>query len=66
MEKYIIEENFPSLKGDEISIISDRLIYSELCNGSCCQSTNLDNNDLIHKKCRQISELIKEIDLLNK
>lgn len=62
---YTVRRIFKKSPFNEIEIISENLIYSEIQNGSGCQVMNLDNNDLIHDKCRKIADLIREIEELN-
>jgi len=50
----------------EIEIISENLLYSEILSLSGLQCSNIKNADIIRSKCNQISNLIKEIDKLNK
>jgi hypothetical protein len=50
----------------EIEISSDDLLYTELLTDySGCQCNNLENWELIRKKCGQIADLIREIEILN-
>jgi hypothetical protein len=67
---YKIKKGYPGKHSEhygEIEIESEGLLYVELQDThSGCQSNNLENNELIHEKCREISKLIKEIDKLNK
>ena len=65
MDTYVITKAYP-LDTKEIAIKSTNLLYAEMTPiGSGCQSSNLANNDKIHKKCRQIADLIREIEILN-
>ena len=70
MEKYIIRHPYlgKKLKGGflEFEIVSDNLIYSEIGtthNGLQCQSIN--NYHEVQEKCKQVADLIREIDILN-
>ena len=66
--KYEITFPFRGMNGynNEISIKSYNLIYSEIgSNHSGVQVTNLKNEEEIHKKCRHVADLIREIDKLN-
>lgn len=67
--KYIIQNAYTKSRhlndNGEIEIRSDGLIYSELNNLSGLQCLNMGNEELIHKKCIEISKLIKEIHKLN-
>ena len=66
MDTYVITKAYP-LDTTEITIKSINLLYSEMTHvGSGCQSNSIKNNDAIHKKCRQIADLIREIETLNK
>lgn len=69
IENYQIRKAYPGNHSDkygEIEILSDNLIYTELQNThSGLQCRNMGNEKMIHKKCRQVSKLIKEIDQLN-
>ena len=68
MDIYTIKQGYPDvIQDEEIEISSPNLVYSEIGDiYSGCQCSNIDNQPLIHEKCRQISGLIKEIDALNK
>jgi len=68
MDKYTIQRAYPVdiNPANEIEIVSDKLMYSEFFNLSGCQVMNMKNQSEIHQKCVLISELIKEIDELNK
>lgn len=70
IDTYKISKAYPgnhSAKYNEIEILSDNLLYAEIGDShSGCQCMNIDNQEEIHKKCRQISQLIKEVDALNK
>jgi hypothetical protein len=69
-DEYNITKAYPGkLTQDygEIEISSEGLIYTELHDTHVgCQARNMDNQDIIRKKCIEISKLIKEIDILNK
>lgn len=66
MDIYTIKKGYWWSTLDEIEIKSENLLYVELDNThSGCQSNSLENNDEIHEKCKQISQLIKEIEKLN-
>jgi hypothetical protein len=65
MDTYVITKAYP-LDTQEITIKSINLLYAEMTPvGSGCQSSNLVNNNEIHGKCRQIADLIREIEILN-
>ena len=67
IDKYIIENAYPDSLNQlgEITIKSNNLLYSELgTSHSGCQSNEQGDNK-IHKLCREVSKLIKEIDKLN-
>ena len=66
MEEYRIKFLFTKSKQREVEIISDKLLYGEVYDSSVCQVNNPENKDLIHKKCKKIANLIREIDKLNK
>jgi len=53
-------------KSDEISIVSENLIYSEIHHMNGVQCMNPDNEEFITRKCEQIAKLIREIEELNK
>lgn len=67
---YTIKDAFPWQKNTnqhfaELEISSDNLLYTEL--GSTHSGVQFNgNNKLIHEKCKQIADLIREIDMLNK
>lgn len=68
MDKYKIEQAYPWQKENvfELEIMSENLVYTELCDShSGCQVVNVSNQQLIHEKCRQVADLIREIDQLN-
>lgn len=67
MDSYTIRKAYHWTSDDEIEIESENLIYCELgSTHSGCQTNNLDNNDKIHEKCIQISNLIREIEEMQK
>lgn len=67
MDNYTIKKAFHWTDDSEIEIKSENLHYGELgSNHSGCQSSSLKNNDKIHKLCVKLSEIVKEIDKLNK
>ena len=67
MNEYKINFPFPKSDFNEITIISEDLYYSEIGGKhSGVQVTNLENNDLIHEKCKVIADLIRDIQKLNK
>ncbi|WBC28410.1 hypothetical protein RPMD05_29 [Rhodobacteraceae phage LS06-2018-MD05] len=68
MDEYTIKQAYPWCKfGFEIEISSKNLIYAELGKTHIgCQSLNMDNNEIILEKCKQVADLIREIDELNK
>jgi len=70
IENYQIRKAYPGSHSDkygELEIVSENLVYTELQNThSGLQCNNMNNEKLIHDKCRQVSKLIKEIDQLNK
>ncbi len=65
MEEYTIKKAYHWTKDKELEIKSDTLIYTELGEGSGCQSKSMKNNSAIHVKCVQIAILIREIETLN-
>jgi len=67
MDTYKIQKAYHWIEGTkEIEISSENLIYIELATTlSACQCNNLENYELIRKKCRQIADLIREIENLN-
>lgn len=63
---YTIRKAYHWAKSNEVEISSDGLIYAELGgthHGVQCM--NLKNEDEILKKCKQIADLIREVDKLN-
>lgn len=71
MEVYIIQHPYLGKKSDrgflELEITSARLTYSEINethNGVQCATQK--NNDIIRHKCRQVADLVREIDELNR
>ncbi|MFZ7121757.1 MAG: hypothetical protein ACOWWH_12525 [Eubacteriaceae bacterium] len=71
--KYIITKPFKNVSfmqncyNDEINIESENLIYSEIFDThSCIQCNNRNNEKQIHYKCKQIANLVREIEELNK
>ena len=66
MKTYEISQAYNFVNGSvEIQIISDDLLYCELVNHSGVQCLNIENSELIRKKCQQIADLIREIEILN-
>ena len=64
MDTYVISRAYPWGDNMEIEIMSDRIRYVELGdNHTGCQCN--ENENEIHRKCRQIAELIREIEVLN-
>ena len=66
MDKYTIKHPYIGSKHQELEITSENLLYAEICEGSGCQVRNSKNQDLIHGKCKEIADLIREIEDLNK
>ena len=69
IDTYTIKSAYPEPYNtfNEINILSDNLIYSEV--GSVhagCQCNNMDNNDKVFEICQKISKLVKELDTLTK
>ena len=65
MDTYTIKKAYHWTNDNEIKIESENLIFIELCNGGGCQSNSIYNNDEILKRCDQIADLIREIEVLN-
>lgn len=66
MNTYTIKKAYHWTNDSEIEIKSENLLYTELGNThSGCQCKNMDNHEIIHEKCRQIADLIREIEKLN-
>jgi hypothetical protein len=66
METYIISKAYHWTKSNEIEIKSKNLIYSqigEMHHG--LQANSIINHLEILMKCKQVAELIKEIDKMN-
>lgn len=62
LENRIMENDFI-----ELEIVSQNLIYSEIGTSHFgLQCVNMDNDDIIRGKCKQVADLIREIDQLNK
>jgi len=67
MDHYTIKKAYPFEEGLELEISGDGLTYTEIYNSvSGVQVMNEENEQLIHDKCRQVADLIREIDQLNK
>jgi len=69
MDRYIIQQAYPWQTGNvfELEITSENLVYTELAKThSGVQVMNDSNQRLIHEKLREVAELIREIDQLNK
>lgn len=69
--RYYIQSVYPNIPGmeehSEIEIISQGLVYAEIgVVQSGCQCASPKNQEQIHKLCKQISILIKEVEKLNK
>jgi hypothetical protein len=66
METYIISKAYHWTKSNEIEIKSKNLIYSEVGETHHgVQAKNTLNYLEILMKCKQVAELIKEIDKMN-
>ena len=65
MKTYKIYQAYPWVKTNELTIESENLLYTEVASLSGCQSNNVKYNDEIRKKCNQIADLIREIEILN-
>ena len=63
MDEYRIIKPFRDSR--EITIESKNLHYSEISNLSGLQSLTGKNDREIHKKCKQIADLIRDIERLN-
>jgi hypothetical protein len=68
MDNYKIHKAYGWIEGTrEIEITSENLIYTEIgTTHTGCQCNNLENAEIIRMKCRQIADLIREIEILNK
>lgn len=66
MDTYTITPPYTNSNYNELQITSENLFYAEICDGSGCQVMNMENKDLIHEKCMEIANLIREIEILNK
>jgi hypothetical protein len=66
IEDYSINSPFKDSKNNEVEILSNNLLYSEIGDTHAgVQCRNMDNQDEIFKRCVEISKLIKEIEKLN-
>ncbi len=68
MDTYTIKKAYPWLHTEfvEIEILSDNLQYLEVQDlSSGCRAKSQNNREKIHKKCKQIADLIREIEKLN-
>lgn len=67
MEKYTIKHPYEGINSTykEVEIRSDNLYYGELNLSSGGMVRNTKNEDLIHEKCKEVAQLIREIDKLN-
>jgi hypothetical protein len=62
LENRVMENDFI-----ELEIVSQNLIYSEIGKTHFgLQCLNVDNDDVIREKCKQVADLIREIDKLNR
>lgn len=70
MDNYKINAAYPNglyERYNEVEITSENIIYTEIQHShSGVQVSNQENENQIHKKCRQVANLIREIDELNK
>ena len=70
MDEYKISFPFAHLNCEynkEITISSKKLVYSEIIDlYSGIQCNNMKNEKEIHDKCKQIADLIREIEELNR
>ncbi|NQZ76813.1 MAG: hypothetical protein HRT61_12050 [Ekhidna sp.] len=63
---YTIRKAYHWTESNEVEISSDGLIYAELGDTHYgVQCMNQENEDEILKKCKQIADLIREVDKLN-
>ena len=67
MDTYTIKKAFPWSKSKylEIEISSENLLYTELQNTHSGCQTNSENTDKIHLRCKEIANLIREIEELS-
>jgi len=67
MDYYTIQIAYPwEINPHEITIKSETLEYTEMGSiHSGCQCKNMDKQKLIHDKCKEVADLIREIDKLN-
>ena len=66
---YVIRFPFKHLKdvyNEEIEIINDNLHYCEIERGNGAQTNKTAKDDLVREKCKQIADLIREVELLTK
>ncbi len=69
IEKYTIEPAYPKINGKEqpeVTIQGKGLFYSQLANLDGLQCMSTTNYKKIGDKCKQVVDLIKEINELNK
>lgn len=71
IDTYTIKCPYSITTKNEIEIVSDNIMYSEIrLNDKLVfigvQCNNLENAELIKAKCIQVANLIREIDKLNK
>ena len=71
IENYTIKCPYSITTKNEIEIISDNIMYSEIRLNDervfiGVQCSNQENAELIKAKCIQVANLIREIDELNK
>lgn len=66
MDTYTIKKAYPWSKNKhvEIEIKSENLLYTEIHDTHSGCQTNSENTDKIHEKCKQIADLIREIENL--
>ncbi len=71
IENYTIKCPYSITTKNEIEIISDNIMYSEVGLNDKrvfigVQCSNQENAEIIKAKCIQVADLIREIDKLNK
>lgn len=66
MDIYTIKKAYHWTNDKELEVLSEGLRYSELGpNHFGVQCNNLENSEKIRRKCREVANLIREIEVLN-
>lgn len=65
MDTYTVKKAYHWTIDSDIEISSSNLLFCEAGNMSGCQCMVMENEERIRSICHQISDLIRELDILN-